>query len=143
MPLPIPDILERASRVLELAKKVTEQDYDKGCSEYTVELGEALKKVSPDDLLAVLNEIGKVYMGVNNIKILKIGSRPIPEAKTLEFAVEVEYGLGPRAIVVRLPLESATNLVKNFNDNLVSAATGNMTSPGGLILDAGAGNGQS
>ena len=89
-----------------------------------------------------MNEVGKVYAGMHNIQVLKIGSRPIPQAKTLEFALEIDFGVGPRTLIVPVPLEAATNMVKNFNDNLVSAATGSTSTPGKLILDAGQAGGK-
>lgn len=130
MPLPIPDIMQNAGNALIAAKKVVDT-LAKSASqpEGTQELIEALKKVSPDDLLAVLNEIGQVYHGVHNINVTQIGSRPNPKAKTLEIALQINAGLGPKMVMMGLPFDSAEALVKAMSNDLQAIK------PSGLITN--------
>lgn len=121
MSLPIPDILERASKVLEEAQKIVNIFGDK--PEFA-DLKSALKVIHPDDLLAVLNEVGKVYVGVHNMQVLQIGSRGNTVTGQFEVALQVEYGLGTRQLVVPLPPNVAQDLINNFTMELSKVKTG-------------------
>lgn len=115
MPLPIPDILQNASAVIEAAKKAI---HDGGDKFESAALADALKKVSSDDLLAVLNEVGKVYVALHNMRIQSVGSRANIEHKLFEVAFQVDFGLGLRTIIVPMPISAAEQLVKTFGEDL-------------------------
>lgn len=126
MPLPIPDILENASNVLKAAKQY--------CGDQTGHnldaIRDALKKVNPDDILAVLNEVGKVYVGLHNIQVRQIGARGNTETGNFEVAIGVEYGLGPRTLITALPQQAGADLCKNFAEELAK-----IRPSGSLITD--------
>lgn len=130
MPLPIPDILERASKVLKLAKKVTSQ-YAKAGS--IVELKDALKTVSPSDLLAVLNEIAGIFQWMNNIQIQSIGSMPDFKNKKFALGIVLACPLGDRQLTIPLTIEQAKELIKSFQDTMNAL----VVTEGKLILDTG------
>lgn len=122
MPLPIPDIMEKASAVLRLANEFANADitYKHGEMVSLAPLREALKKISPDDLLAVLNEVGSVYAGLHNMRIAQIGSRPNAQMKTVEVAINVDFGLGPRAVVIPLTPEGAEQVARGINESVAA-----------------------
>lgn len=120
MPLPIPDIMQNASDVLVAAKKVTEDQTSGNINE----LRAALKKVNPDDILAVLNEVGAVYMGMHNMQIQQIGARGNTATGKFEVAIQADFGLGPRTLIVPLLPAAATELVKNFQQELLQLKPG-------------------
>ncbi len=130
MPLPIPDILEKASAVLKLAHDLpynpTNEDVGK--------VKHAAKAVSPNDLLAVLNEVGAVYTGMNHMQVVQMGSQPNAKVKALNVVIVVDYGMGPKQLVTALPLDVAKDLIKNLSDNL-AASEGAVS---GFISDASA-----
>lgn len=144
MPLPIPDILQSAGAVLNAAKQLIDR-IDSERKEHPVSNGafqesedvtavrEALKRVNTSDLLAVMNEVGRVYIGMHNIQILQIGSNANMEKTAFEVAITAEFGLGPRTMIVPLPVATATELVRVFNSDLAKL-TG--TTPGSKLITA-------
>lgn len=116
MSLPIPDILQNAAAVLQIAKDMTYNPTNEDVSK----LKHAAKKVSPDDIAAVLNEVGKVYVGIHNIQVMNMGSAANLKDKTLEVAIVVEFGLGPRTLKIPLPIDIAQKLVDGFKINMDS-----------------------
>lgn len=134
MPLPIPDILERAARVIELAAA-----YDKDpLSSTQAQLREALKVVSPKDLQAVMSEVGKVYTNVFQPRVLSFGSRANPDGKHLDLAVIMDFGFGPKPVITSLPIKDAEKLIQTFQEDM------DQISPkkGGLILHSEDANGK-
>lgn len=128
MPLPIPDILQRAAILITAARALKSSQ----TSENILAVGSALDAVNEDDLLAVMNEVGKVYMGVHNPQVTQIGARGNTGSKNLEIAIHVDFGLGPRIIVVPLPHENAVGFISACNEAMRELR------PGGIIntLDA-------
>jgi hypothetical protein len=125
MPLPIPTIMENASNVLKLAKEFTETDED-FYGEIKNELREALKKVSPDDLLAVMNEVGKVYVGMYNQQILGIGAKKSERPEHVQLCVQVNFGLGPHALIIEVPFEGAKTIIKVITDSMGQSQEANV-----------------
>lgn len=130
MPLPIPDILQNAGNVLEEAANIVRIFGDK--PEFA-ELKSLSKKVNSNDLLAVMNEVGKVYVGIHKLQVQQIGSRANTERRTFDVAMTLEFGLGPRTVVTPLPIAVATDMIKTFNEDLAKL-TG--TTPGSKLITA-------
>lgn len=116
MPLPIPDIMQNASNALDAAKRCCEVGDTANISIHA--LRDSLKKVSSDDLAAVMNEVGRLYAGVNNIQIIQIGSRINPDNKAFEFGVIIDFGMGPRTLMIPMPFETADNLINSLRAEL-------------------------
>lgn len=135
MSLPIPDIMNNAANALKEAKKVSDSlrigtansDINPLRHPGVDDLHEALQKINPDDLMAVLNEVGTVYAGVHNMQIRQVGSRPNKKLKGIDIAVELDYGFGPRMVIVGLPREHAEALVKTMTADL------QLAKPNGII----------
>lgn len=125
MPLPIPDIMKNASDALIEAKKVSEDSRNHAVSE----LKDALKKINPNDILAVLNEIGVVYQGAHNIQISQMGSRPNSENKMLEILILVDAGMGPKTVIVGMPVDNAEKFAKAITADI------QILKPGRIIMD--------
>lgn len=130
MPLPVPDIMQNAATVLKAAK---EMGY-KPTEEQIKSLHHLTNMVSADDLLAVLNEVGRVYVGMHNIQIARIASAPDLQNKKFAFIIEiVPTGLDPIVLTIPLTVEQGRFLIKSFQDTLTALTV----SEGKLILDAG------
>lgn len=129
--LPIPTILENAANVIKEARKIAKGSTADAIANLD-SLKEALTKVHEDDLLAVMNEVGKVYTGMHNIQVRQIGAQGNVATGDFEVAIEAEYGLGPRMIIVRFPLKDGETLCKNFATELAKLKVGS----GALITDA-------
>lgn len=136
MPLPIPNILENAANVLVSAQAVSDTLKASGNPVAgSSELEEALKKIAPSDLLAVLNEVGKVYTALHNIQVLRVGAASEPSKGVMNFLIEIDFGLGARQLIVPMPSDMAA---KFSADMSVEAAK---LKKGGLITDANVLNG--
>lgn len=135
MLLPIPTILENAGNVLDLAKKITQENpavHDR--ADNIQALKDALKKVSPEDLLAVMNEVGKLYAGVHNIQVQQIGVRKSEKTRGIEIALQIEFGIGPRTLIVPLPPEAASAFLENMKAEMSPMGSGKIiTNPGEII----------
>lgn len=109
--LPIPEILKNAADVIRYAKAV--EDGIK-LSETRPAVRKALAKVSPEDVHAALNEIGRVYMGIHNIQVLQFGAKANPETKLFEVVLQIEYGLGPVFLTIPMPAEMGQRIIDTF-----------------------------
>lgn len=123
MSLPIPDILQNAGVVIDEAKKTIRLFGDK--PEFS-DLKDAVKRVSSDDLLSVLNEIGKVYSGIHNIQVLQMSADANKKTGNLDLILQVEFGLGLRAVVVPMPKKVAEEFLKNFTEELTGVKSSNI-----------------
>lgn len=132
MPLPIPNILENAGNAIKAAKEYCESPNDANISK----LEDALKKIHHDDLLAVMNEVGKVYVGMYNMQIQQIGSRANLKTGNFEVVLSADFGIGPVAIITPIPVEQAKQLVEGFKAELAIFTSGTH-----LITDIGSING--
>ncbi len=110
MPLPIPDIMLNASKALEAAALCAEN----ASASHVSDLKDALKKIHPNDLMAVLNEVGSVYKGIHEMQALSIGSRANFDTKSLELVIQVNFGIGPRPLTISLPVDQAEQIVKQL-----------------------------
>ncbi len=124
MPLLIPDILQNAAAVIDAADSLVNQgtnssvEFNWDANLYT--LSESIKKVNSDDLMAVLNEVGRVYSGVYNMQIISLGSGVDFKERTLNIALQVEFGMGPRPLVLKLPFEQAKQVVEQLQKDLAT-----------------------
>lgn len=125
MPLPIPDIMQKVCEVLNAAKKFSSDQ----TSANIQALKDAAAKVHPDDVNAVMNEIGTVYRGLHNQQILSFGSRPNLETGMLEMAIVIEFGLGPRTLITGIPVAGAEEIIKNMSNDIATLAVKNLKSP--------------
>lgn len=131
MGLPIPTILENAGAVLEAAANLINSK-DSWRIRDSTDLAEAVKKVNKNDLLAVLNEVGGVYMGLHNIQVKQIGTKPSDDKKSLEIAIQVDFGLGPKVLVTLLPVALAEQFYNAMGEDIAKMK------PKGLITNLSA-----
>lgn len=131
MPLPIPDIMERAGSALVQAKKIVNLFGDKP---ELATLKDALSKVSAEDLLAVVSEVGKVYAGMHNQQILGFGAKPGSKPETIDFCVQIEFGLGPRLLTLNIPFDGAKNLADIISQSIAETNAVDVAGAGKLLI---------
>lgn len=131
--LPIPELLEKAANVIGLANAFCKEQTSSNINA----LEEALRGVSKEDILAVLNEVGTVYMGLHNMQVRSIGTKPSDDRKSLEVALQIDAGTGPKVVITPLPIDVAKKLYVQMGEELAAL----QFEKGGLITDPNMANG--
>ncbi len=125
MPLPIPEILQNAATVIDTAKKFSEND----TNIYRADLKGALERVNSSDLHAVLNEVGTFYAAAANPQIIGMGCAANLVDKTVDLAIKVVTGFGPRDTFLKMSPEQAKDMIDKLQKDL------DQLRPSGLILN--------
>lgn len=121
MALPIPTILENAANVIKAANRAIKEGGHIYDTEY---LEVAVSKVNENDLAAVMNEVGSVYLNLKNLHLVAIGTRGNPSTKKLEIMAKLSTGA---VVATMMDYEEGQQFVRRLQEDMETIR------PNGLI----------
>lgn len=131
----IPDILEKASKVIAAAQEVVTRfasgaDGQQKRDDAMKALEAALAHVHPDDVLAVLNKYGTDMMNLRDMEIIAIGYEPDTSSRKVAVSVHLKFGNSIIERSAMLSLVDAENIEAELHNAIGAVSPGKIIIPG-------------
>ena len=113
--LNIPDIIANAADVIDAAEQILLCGDDPNYEP----LKSALSNIRTQDLADVMNEVGRVYMAMNNIKIMALHMGPVSaQNKTITLVTTIGLNGAPVELPITLSVDSAEKIRKSLQESI-------------------------